>query len=241
MRRRRSLPGRLGRWLLRTAVRGIVWGGVLAGIWVAAYGVVNPPGGLYMLAERQRLGGIEHAWAGLDEISPWLVRSVVAAEDARFCDHGGFDFPAIAAAMRANRAGGPVHGASTLTQQVAKNVFLWHGRSWLRKGLEAGFTVLIEALWSKARIVEVYLNTAEFGTGLFGATAAARGHFGVPAGRLTADQAARLAVVLPNPASRDPKALGPRLSRRAGAVAAGARLLAASGRDGCVISGKFSN
>lgn len=217
--------------LLRWPLRWLAYGLTAILLWVAAYAVINPPGGFYMLSEWIRLGGIERDWADLDEISPHLGRAVMAAEDARFCEHWGFDLEAIGEALEA-RGRGRVRGASTISQQVAKNVFLWHGRSWLRKGLEAGFTVLIEALWTKRRILEVYLNIAEFGEGVFGAEAAARHYFGRPASELTLSQAARLAAVLPSPKKRDPR--GGTVARRAGAIAEGARTLEASGRDGCV-------
>ena len=157
----------------------------------------------------------------------------MAAEDARFCDHWGFDFAAIREAIEA-RKGGRVRGASTISQQVAKNVFLWHGRSWVRKGLEVGFTLLIEAIWPKRRIIEVYLNTAEFAPGVFGAEAAARHHFGREASALTADQAARLAAVLPAPKTRSAAAPSDFVRRRAAAIRDGAATLQAQGRDGCV-------
>jgi monofunctional biosynthetic peptidoglycan transglycosylase len=141
----------------------------------------------------------QHQWVSLARISPHMAQAVVAAEDQRFLQHSGFDFVAIEKAWQANLRGKRLRGGSTLSQQTAKNVFLWSGRSYIRKGLEAYFTVLIEAGWGKSRILEVYLNTVEFGTGIFGVEAAARHYFGVPAARLSASQAALLAAVLPNP------------------------------------------
>ena len=192
----------LFRRLARRGVRIALAVAAFAVVWVLAYRVIPPPGGVYMAAEAWRLGGIERDWRVLDDISPRLARSVIAAEDARFCDHNGFDFAAIQAAIKANEEGRRTLGASTITQQVAKNVFLWHRRSWLRKGLEAGFTVLVELLWPKRRILEVYLNTVEFAPGIFGAEAAAQHHFNRPASALTPQQAARLAAVLPGPKTR---------------------------------------
>jgi monofunctional biosynthetic peptidoglycan transglycosylase len=125
--------------------------------------------------------------------------AVIAAEDQKFAEHWGFDVAAIRAALRHNERGGALRGASTLSQQVAKNLFLWSGRSWPRKALEAWFTGLIELLWPKQRILEVYLNSVEWGDGIFGAQAAARHHFAVDAPRLNAQQASQLAAVLPNP------------------------------------------
>ena len=158
----------------------------------------------------------------------------MAAEDANFCDHWGFDLKAIEKAIEANAQGRRVRGASTISQQVAKNLFLWPDRSWLRKGLEAGFTVLIETIWTKRRIVEVYLNIAEFGDGVFGAQAAARHHFNRDASALTLDQATRLAAVLPDPKGRNPRAGTTFMNRRAAAIAAGARTLEGEGRAECV-------
>ena len=225
-------PGRLRR-LLRWPLRIVFSAAALVVAWVALYLVVPVPGGIYMAREAIRLGGIERDWQDFDAISPHLARSVMAAEDARFCDHWGFDFDAIRAAIE-EREQGRFRGASTISQQVAKNVFLWHGRSWARKGLEAGFTGLVELTWPKRRILEVYLNVAEFAPGVFGAEAAARHHFGRGAGELTAGQAALLAAVLPNPKERSAANPSGFVQRRAGAIRAGADTLRAEGRDGCV-------
>ena len=201
---------------------------------VGAFTVIDPPGGYYLATEWVRLGQIEREWRDLEDISPDLARAVMAAEDANFCDHRGFDLEAIERAIEANARGRRVRGASTISQQVAKNLFLWHGRSWLRKGLEAGFTVLIETIWTKRRIVEVYLNIAEFGDGVFGAEAAARHHFNRAAAALTLDQATRLAAVLPDPKGRNPRAGTAFMNRRAAAIADGARTLEGEGRAECV-------
>lgn len=140
-----------------------------------------------------------HRWVPLDEISPSLGVAVIAAEDQNFTDHFGFDWQAIEKAVQHNEKSRRKRGASTVSQQTAKNLFLWNSRSWTRKGLEAWFTLLIEAGWSKKRILEVYLNIVEFGDGIYGAEAAARTYFGKPAKRLTPSEAALLAAVLPNP------------------------------------------
>jgi monofunctional biosynthetic peptidoglycan transglycosylase len=140
-----------------------------------------------------------HSWVDLDRISPNLPLAVVASEDQKFPEHWGFDVSAIEKAYALNQHSHRVRGASTISQQVAKNVFLWSGRSYFRKGLEAYFTILIEALWPKRRILEVYLNIAEFGYGTYGAEAAAQRFFHKPASRLSRDDAAVLAAVLPNP------------------------------------------
>jgi monofunctional glycosyltransferase len=140
-----------------------------------------------------------HKWVDLSQISPNLPLAVVASEDQKFPEHWGFDVEAIEKAYALNQHSHKVRGASTISQQVAKNLFLWSGRSYFRKGLEAYFTVLIEAMWPKRRILEIYLNIAEFGHGIFGAEAAAQRYFHKPASRLTRADAAVLAAVLPNP------------------------------------------
>jgi monofunctional biosynthetic peptidoglycan transglycosylase len=143
--------------------------------------------------------GSHHRWVPLEAISPSLGAAVIAAEDQNFPEHFGFDWQAIEKAVQHNEKSRRKRGASTVSQQTAKNLFLWNSRSWTRKGLEAWFTLLIEAGWSKKRILEVYLNIVEFGDGIYGAEAAARTYFGKPAKRLTPSEAALLAAVLPNP------------------------------------------
>ncbi len=142
---------------------------------------------------------IWHDWVPMEEISDKLQLAVVASEDQNFPNHNGFDFKAIEKAIENNKKGNRVRGASTISQQTAKNVFLWPQRSWFRKGLEVYFTFLIELLWSKERILEVYLNSIEMGKGIYGAQAAAQAWFGKPAGNLSAYEAAAIAAVLPNP------------------------------------------
>ena len=144
---------------------------------------------------------LHHHWVPLDEISPSLPVAVIASEDARFMEHNGFDYKAIEqAAIRNMKHPEKVkHGASTISQQTAKNVFLWPGRSWIRKGLEVYFTVLIEFMWSKERIMEVYLNSIEMGNGIYGASAVAEYHFNTTADQLSRQQCALIAVSLPNP------------------------------------------
>ena len=141
----------------------------------------------------------DYRWVPMERIAPVAALSVVAAEDQRFPDHFGFDLASIEAALEESRAGRRFRGASTITQQVAKNLFLWEGRSWLRKGVEAWFTLLLELFWSKERILEVYLNIAEMGERVFGVEAASRRFFGRSAAELTPSQAATLAATLPNP------------------------------------------
>jgi len=229
-------PGALTRLALglRRAIRWALLGGLVLAVlmlgWVAVYRWVDPPGGIYMLQERSRLGTIRQEWVDLDRIAPVMVRSVVAAEDANFCRHFGFDMQAIRAALDA----GAGRGASTLTQQVVKNVFLWHGRSWLRKALEAALTPAVEALWGKRRIVEVYLNVAEFDEGVFGVQAAAQRYFSRDASALTARQAALLAAVLPAPQSRNAARPSAFVDRRARSIADGAETIRRDGRANCL-------
>lgn len=167
---------------------------------------IDPPFTTVMLGDRvtalvtrERGYDFEHDWRDWDRISKYAALAVIAAEDQQFPHHRGFDFKQIDKALADRERGRRVRGASTITQQVAKNVFLWRGPSWVRKGLEAGLTVLIEACWSKQRILEVYLNVAEFGQGTFGVQAASRRYFGKDASRLTRSEAALLAAVLPAP------------------------------------------
>lgn len=167
---------------------------------------VNPPTSAVMLEARAQAGWdgdrryhTDYRWRSLEQISPQTALAVIASEDQQFPFHAGFDFNSIRAAVRAHEQGARLRGASTITQQVAKNLFLWSGRSFARKGLEAVFTVLLETCWPKERILEVYLNVAEFGDGIYGVEAAARRFFHVPAAQLTAPQGALLAAVLPNP------------------------------------------
>jgi len=200
----RSAPLRMiKRFLLRILlIATAFWGGG-----IALFSILPVPFSAVML-ERQIgawLSGdfhyVAHSdWVGMDEISPWMGLAAIAAEDQKFPEHWGFDVSAIERALAHNeRQENRVRGASTLSQQTAKNLFLWDGRSWLRKGLEAGLTVGIETVWSKKRILTVYLNIAEFGEGTFGVEAASRRYFHKPASKLTASEAALLAAVLPNP------------------------------------------
>lgn len=193
------------------------------------YKLINPPATFYITQERWRLGSVDQSWVSMDDIAPVMARSVVASEDANFCEHWGFDMVAIRQAIDA----GGNRGASTLTQQVAKNVFLWHGRNYTRKAMEALLTPLITMVWSKRRTLEVYLNVAEFGEGIFGVEAAAQHYFGVPAADLSAVQAARLAAVLPDPKDRNPAKPSRYVQRRARQVVSGAETIAADGRAAC--------
>lgn len=168
-------------------------------LWVGLYRFVDPPGTPLMVLRWIEGYAPQRDSVALRQISPHLIRAVIGAEDSRFCQHGGFDWQAIERAWDNNQTGGRLKGASTLTMQTAKNLYLWPGRSWIRKGMEAYFTLLIEAAWSKDRILELYLNNAEWGPGIYGAEAAARHHFSRSAADLNRQQAAQLAAVLPSP------------------------------------------
>lgn len=213
------------RWLGRGAIAAVaVWL-----FFVVLFTFVNPVFTPYMIAESWRRGGIERHWVSLEDMAPEMARSVVAAEDANFCLHWGFDIHAIRAALDE----GAGRGASTITQQVVKNVFLWQGRSWPRKAVEAMMTPVVEMVWSKRRIIEVYLNVAETGRGIFGVGAAASGYFGKPASDLTPTEAALIAAVLPDPQGRNARRPSGFLRRRAAQIADGAATIRADGRSSC--------
>lgn len=189
---------------------------------VAVLRFVDPPVSMMMVWRCAGAWGggdgsfrLRHEWRDLDRMAPSLPISLVAAEDQRFPLHDGFDLQAIEKARDHNARGGRLRGASTISQQVSKNLFLWQGRSWVRKGLEAWYTVLIESLWPKRRIIEVYANIAEFGDGIYGAQAAAKVFWGRNADQLTPAQSARLAAVLPAPRRYDARNPGPYVQRRA--------------------------
>ncbi|WP_417724506.1 monofunctional biosynthetic peptidoglycan transglycosylase [Salipiger sp.] len=227
-------PVRPLRWLLRLAFRSALVIAALLVFVVFAYRVIDPPVTWYMWAEGQRLGArVEHEWVDAEDVAPVMLRSVVAAEDANFCNHWGFDMVAIRKAIEE----GGNRGASTISQQVVKNAYLWQGRNWTRKALEALITPLVEAIWSKRRILEVYLNVAEFDEGVFGVDAAARHYFGVAPADLSATQAARLAAILPDPKDRSASRPSNYVTRRAGAIRDGAATIARDGRAACFEGG----
>lgn len=221
--------GELARMTLKLAARGAAWLGGAFLVLVVLYTFINPRLTPYILAERFRQGGIERNWVAIEDMAPEAALSFVAAEDANFCTHWGFDIRAIRAAM----AEGEGRGASTISQQVTKNVFLWQGRSWLRKALEGVMTPVVELVWTKRRILEVYLNVAETGPGLFGVDAAARHYFGVSAADLSPAQAARIAAVLPDPKGRNPAKKTGYMARRSAQILSGAETIRADGRADC--------
>jgi monofunctional biosynthetic peptidoglycan transglycosylase len=193
--------------------------------WAGAYLLFDPPSTLLMMQRAAEGQTIRHQPVPINRMSPHIVRAVIAAEDARFCTHDGFDVEAIQEAMESNARGGRTRGASTISQQTAKNLFLWPERSWVRKGFETYFTALIEFMWPKRRIIEAYLNAAEWGDGNFGVEAAARARFGVSAADLTPLQAARLAAVLPSPNRWSAESPGPYVRRRAASIVERARVV----------------
>jgi monofunctional biosynthetic peptidoglycan transglycosylase len=210
------------RRLLRYALFAAVGAMLLSVLQVALLRWVDPWSSAFML--HARVGAwfgedtqpfqLRQQWRDYNQISRELALAVVSSEDQRFPVHRGFDFVQIQKVLGDAERGRRARGASTITQQVAKNLFLWNGRSWVRKGLEAWYTVLIEALWPKRRILEVYLNIAEFGRGIYGAEAAAQTFFHKPAARLTRAEAARLAAVLPNPLRMNADSPGKYVQRR---------------------------
>jgi monofunctional biosynthetic peptidoglycan transglycosylase len=207
--------------------------------WALLYRFINPPITATMIGDVVDGRGAERRWMTLDRIDRDMVRAVIAGEDSKYCEHSGFDRAAIEAAMRRNARGGSViRGGSTISQQTAKNAFLWQGGGYFRKGLEAWFTFLIEHLWDKRRIMEVYLNVAETGIGTYGVDAGAERYFGHGASNLSRTEAARIAAVFPLPKRRD--AIAPTgFTRRYGnMIVARMAVVARGGLDGCVYAGQ---
>jgi monofunctional glycosyltransferase len=217
--------------MLRWTAQVVLWWVVAQVALIVLFALVNPPTNFYMASESWRLNGIKQDWVPIEQIAGDMARAVVAAEDADFCQHWGFDLAAIRAVVKSRST--HARGASTISQQVAKNVFLWPNRSWIRKFFEAETTVLMELVWSKKRIVEVYMNVAEFDEGVFGVEAAARHYYGVSALNLSLQQAAQLAAVLPNPKNRSAGKPSATTRIRATAIISGAQTIAADGRDRC--------
>jgi monofunctional glycosyltransferase len=178
--------------------------------------------------------GITKDWESLDNIDRNLVSAVIASEDQRFCQHSGFDTEAIEKAMRANLEGGKIRGGSSISQQTAKNVFLWQGGGYFRKGLEAWFTFWIELVWGKRRIMEVYLNVAETGIGTYGAEAGSQRYFGHSAARLSRDEAGRMAAALPSPKKRSVKNPSGWLARHGNRIEGRIGMVRRDGLDACV-------
>ncbi|MBI1385237.1 MAG: monofunctional biosynthetic peptidoglycan transglycosylase [Rhizobiales bacterium] len=234
-----SKPGRRASWLRTPHIRlremariAIVLAGVLVAhhlALVAIYRFVDPPGSNAILAHYIKTGAVDHRWVDLDDISPNVLKAVVMAEDARFCRHWGVDLVELHHAVM-TRGG---RGASTITMQTAKNLFLWSGRSYLRKAIELPLATAIDLVWPKRRVLEVYLNIAEWAPGVYGIEAAAQHHFSKRASQLSGREAALLAASLPNPAVRDAGDAGPRTQRKAAIIAK--RMAAAGNYAGCVL------
>jgi monofunctional glycosyltransferase len=233
-RKRRSLLRRLIGWLVSLVLIFLV-GSVL---WVVAYRFVNPPVTFTQIGDWAAGNGAGRDWMAIEAIDRDMVRAVIAGEDSKFCAHDGFDRQAIEAAMRRNARGGSViRGGSTISQQTAKNAFLWQGGGYVRKGLEAWFTLLIENLWDKRRIMEVYLNVAETGIGTYGVNAGAQRYFGHDASSLTATEAARIAAVFPLPKRREAVAPTGFTRRYGNMITARMAVVRRDGLDACVYEG----
>ncbi|GAA3887735.1 hypothetical protein GCM10022276_03460 [Sphingomonas limnosediminicola] len=228
-----SLIGRILGWIVRLVLAFFI----VSFLWVLAYRFVNPPITVTMLGDMFAGRGATRDWMPIGEIDRDMVRASIAAEDSKFCSHSGFDFEAIEDAMKRNASGGRIRGGSTISQQTAKNAFLWQGGGYARKGVEAWFTFLIERLWGKRRIMEVYLNLAETGIGTYGVNAGSQRYFGHDASAMSPTEAARIAAVLPLPKERG--AVAPKgFTRRYGnTIAARIPTVSRDGLDACVYQG----
>jgi monofunctional biosynthetic peptidoglycan transglycosylase len=202
--------------------------------WVVLYRFVPPPGTPLMLTRMVEGAGIEKSWRSLDEISPSLAQAVIASEDSLFCSHAGFDWVSMRQAWQGNIAGAQLRGGSTISMQTAKNAWLWQDRSYLRKGIEVWFTLWIELVWPKSRIMEVYLNIIEWGDGIYGAEAAARTFFGKHAADLTRREAALMAAVLPNPLRWSPAKPTRYIASRANLIQQRMMIVTRDGLAACV-------
>lgn len=227
-RRRQNHP-----WL-RGAARVLIVLAALVLLSIVAFRFVNPPTTSVMAFNMLKGSTVRQQWVPLEEISPNLPKAVIASEDGRFCRHWGIDLGAIRDAIKESGGLAGARGASTIPMQTAKNLYLWNGRSYLRKALEAPLAVLMTATWGRQRMMEVYLNVAQFGPGIFGAEAASRRYFGKSASQLTRREAVLLAAALPNPGARNPARPSPVMIRIANKIERRMPILAA--RSGCVLS-----
>jgi monofunctional biosynthetic peptidoglycan transglycosylase len=232
-RRATSWPRRIVGWIVKLILGFLI----ISVLWVLAYRFINPPITVTMLGDILAGRGAAHEWMGIDKMDRDMVRAAISAEDSKFCTHHGFDFEAIEDAMKRNASGGRIRGGSTISQQTAKNAFLWQGGGYARKGVEAWFTFLVEHLWGKRRIMEVYLNLAETGIGTYGVNAGSQRYFGHDASAMSPTEAARIAAILPLPKKRG--AVAPKgFTRRYGnTIAARIPTVARDGLDGCVYQG----
>jgi monofunctional biosynthetic peptidoglycan transglycosylase len=229
----RSWPRRIIGWIVKLVVAFFV----LSTLWVVIYRFVPPPITFTMLGDIFAGRGAERDWMPIGEIDRDMVRAAIGAEDSKFCQHNGFDIDAIEDAMKRNASGGRIRGGSTISQQTAKTTFLWNGGGYARKGVEAWFTFLIEHLWGKRRIMEVYLNNAETGLGTYGVNAGSQRYYGHDASAMSSIEAARIAAVLPLPKKRG--AIAPKgFTRRYGnTIDARIGVVARDGLDACVYKG----
>src|SRR5437764_9093832 len=232
-RRPRSWLRRIIGWIVKLVVAFFA----ISILWVLAYRFINPPITITMLGDVFAGRGATRDWMPVDRIDRDMVRAAIAAEDSTFCAHHGFNFEAIEDARKRNAAGGRIHGGSTISQQTAKTTFLWNGGGYARKGVEAWFTFLIEHLWGKRRIMEVYLNNAETGIGTYGVNAGSERYYGHDASAMSPVEAARIAALLPLPKRRG--AVAPKgFTRRYGnTIAARIGIVARDGLDACVYKG----
>jgi len=230
--------GKVSGWsakkVMRLCAKAIIWFIGISIAWVALYRFVPPPVTAPMISAWASGRSVDRDWMALSKMDPDMARAAIGAEDSRFCQHWGFDLEAMKKAFDRNREGHKLRGGSTISQQTAKNAFLWQGRSYLRKGLEAWFTALIELLWGKHRIMEVYLNIAETGIATFGANAGAQRYFHHDASRLTRTEAARIAAVLPLPKKREAISPGGFTRRYGNSIEKRIGLVQRQGLDSCV-------
>ena len=225
------------RGLLGWIVRLVLGLGLFSVLWVLAYRFVNPPITATMLGDVFAGRAADREWMGIDRIDRDMVRAAIAAEDGKYCAHNGFDFKAIEDAAKRNASGGRIRGGSTISQQAAKNAFLWQGGGYVRKGAEAWFTFLIEQLWGKRRIMEVYLNLAETGIGTYGVNAGSERYFGHDAAAMSETEAARIAAVLPLPKKRGAVAPVGFTRKYGGIIASRIGTVGHDGLDACVYAG----
>ena len=232
-RRARSWPRRILGWIVRLVLAFLI----ISVLWVLAYRFINPPITATMLSDVLAGRGAQRDWMSLDRMDRDMVRAAIAAEDSKFCSHNGFDIQAIEEAAKRNASGGRIRGGSTISQQTAKNAFLWQGGGYFRKGLEAWFTFLMESTWPKRRIMEVYLNLAETGIGTYGVNAGTQRYFDHDASAMSRTEAARIAAVLPLPKKRGAVAPKGYTRRYGNTLAARIAIVARDRLDACVYRG----
>ena len=232
-RRARSWPRRIFGWMVKLVVAFFA----ISILWVLAYRFVPPPITITMIGDVFAGRGFDKDWMPISQIDRDMVRAAIAAEDSKFCTHNGFDFEAIEDAMKRNASGGRIRGGSTISQQTAKTTFLWNGGGYARKGVEAWFTFLIEHLWGKRRIMEVYLNNAETGIGTYGVNAGSERYYGHDSSAMSAVEAARIAAVLPLPKKRGVVAPKGFTRRYGNTIDARIGVVARDGLDACIYKG----